>query len=95
MQRVLDHRDPHFVRPPLRPDPQSYRALSDYLLTYSFSSLCCIISAMILMLVPPLRRFHATPLDDAVTFFDFRAHIGQLVSRFVTSVPRVGSDVFN
>ena len=47
---------------------------------------------MILMLVPPLRRFHATPLDDAVTVFDFRAHIGQLVSRFVTSVPRVGSD---
>ena len=27
VQRVLDHRDPHLLGPPLRPDPQSYSAL--------------------------------------------------------------------
>ena len=32
VQRVLDRRDPHLLGPPLRPDPQSYSALSDYLL---------------------------------------------------------------
>ena len=35
---------------------------------------------MVLMLVPPLRRFHATSFYDAVTFFDFRAHTCQLLS---------------
>ena len=40
VQRVLDHRDPHLLGPPLRPDPQSYSALSDYLLTtYSYPTL--------------------------------------------------------
>ena len=33
----LDHRDPLLLGPPLRLDPQSYSALSDYLLTYSYS----------------------------------------------------------
>ena len=47
------------------------------------------------MLVPPARRFYAASLDDAVSFFDARAHISQFVSSFVTSVPRVGPDVFD
>ena len=33
-KEFIDHRDPHLLGPPLRPDPQSYSALSDYLLTY-------------------------------------------------------------
>ena len=36
-KEFIDHRDPHLLGPPLRSDPQSYRALSDYLLTYSYS----------------------------------------------------------
>ncbi len=36
-KEFIDHRDPHLLGPPLRPDPQSYSALSDYLLTYSYS----------------------------------------------------------
>ena len=36
-KELLGHRDPHLLGPPLRPDPQSYSALSDYLLTYSYS----------------------------------------------------------
>ena len=38
-KEFLDHRDPrHLLGPPLRrDDPQSYSALSDYLLTYSYS----------------------------------------------------------
>ena len=38
VQRVLDHRDPHLLGPPLRPDPQSYSALSDYLLSSSYQA---------------------------------------------------------
>ena len=33
-KEFIDHRDPHLLGPPLRPDPQSYSALSDYLLTW-------------------------------------------------------------
>ena len=33
-KEFLDHRDPHLLGPPLRPDPQSYSALSDYTSTY-------------------------------------------------------------
>ena len=58
-----------YLGPPLRPDPQSYSALSDYLLSYSYLA-GGIISAIILVLVPPLvlpaRRFRAASLDDAV-----------------------------
>ena len=66
VQRVLDHRDPHLLGPPLRPDPQSYSALSDYLLPTP-TLLCGIISAIVLMLFP--RWLRAPSFDDAVTFF--------------------------
>ena len=29
-KEFIEHRDPHLLGPPLRPDPQSYSALSDY-----------------------------------------------------------------
>ena len=65
---------PSYLGPPLRPDPQSYSALSDYLLSYSYLA-GGIISAIILVLVPPLvlpaRRFRAASLDDAVPFVYF------------------------
>ena len=47
------------------------------------------------MLVLPSRRFRATSLDDAVPFFAAPILLGQLVSRLVTSNPRVGLDVLN
>ena len=52
------------------PDPQSYSALSDYLLTYSpYSTVFGIVSAIVLVLIPPSRRFRTTSLNDAVSFF--------------------------
>ena len=96
VQRVLDHRDPHLLGPPLRPDPQSYSALSDYLLTYSYSTLSCgIISAVVLMLVSSSGWLRAPPLYDAVSFFYFRSHLGQCVCCVVASVSRVRPDVLN
>ena len=54
VQRVY-HRDPHLLGPPFRPDPQSYSALSGYLPTYSYSVVFGIVSAIVLVLVPPSR----------------------------------------
>ena len=62
---MLDHRDPHLLGPPLRPDPQSYSALSDYLLPTP-TLLCGTISAIVLMLFT--RWFRTSPFDDAVSF---------------------------
>ena len=56
---------PLLLGPPLRPDPQSYSALSDYLLPTP-TLLCGIVSAIVLMLFP--RRFRAPSLNDAVSF---------------------------
>ena len=72
----LDHRDPLLLGPPLRLDPQSYSALSDYLLTYSYTLVFGSVSAIVLVHVPLSRWFFATSLDDAVPFFDRGPHIG-------------------
>ena len=87
---MLDHRDPHLLGPPLRPDPQSYSALSDYLLPTP-TLLCGIISAIVLMLFT--RWLRAPSFNDAVSFFYVCSHVGQFVGRFVPPYPGVGLDV--
>ena len=72
-------------------DPQSYRALSDYLLTYSYSILVGNISAIVFVL--SWRRFRAAPFDDGVPLLYFRSPVGQFIRRFVSSDPCVGFDV--
>ena len=90
-KEFLEHRDPHLLGPPLRPDPQSYSALSDYLLTYSYSPTLSfgIFSAIVLVLVLSSGWLFAPPFYYAMSFFDFRAHLGQFVCCIVSSVSRV------
>ena len=89
-KEFIDHRDPHLLGPPLRPDPQSYSALSDYLLPTP-TLLCGIVSAIVLLLFP--RRFCAPSLNDAVSLLYVGAHVGKLVGRLISSYPGVGFDV--
>ena len=100
-KEFIDHRDPHLLGPPLRPDPQSYTALERLLvLTKTYSVLA----------YSSLRHYlshgpYARPALEAVPRYLFlrrgdllrfpRPYLPAFVGRFVTSVPRVGSDVFN
>ena len=69
--------NPHLLAPPLRLDPQSYSALSDYFLTYSYSifghcltsqplSYMYVFVRYIRRFVFRERRFCAAPFYDAV-----------------------------
>ena len=73
--------------------PQSYSALSDYLLTYSYPRLFGIFSAIIFVLGAWWLR--TAPFYDAVPVFYLRAHIGKSVSRLIPSDAGVGFDVSN